>query len=125
MTGRHSRTKGAGGERELAKLLNLSRNARNGLEAGDLATPEGYGFSIEVKRRSRAYSHLYRCIEQAEGYNPPPGFEFAKRKEYDTAFIAANKTPIAIVRDDHASWLVVLRLSDAVELIPGLRVEDK
>lgn len=93
MSGAHSRRKGAEAEREAAALLGAARNARGGLAAGDLALPDSYPYSVEVKRRARAWGALYAALEQAAGYRP-------------------GKTPLALVRDDRRGWLVVLRLED-------------
>lgn len=93
MSGAHSRRKGVRGEREVAVLLGLQRNARNGVDDGDLHTPANYPYSIEVKRYKRAFAKLYDALEQAESYH-------------------RSRTPVAVVRDDRGEWLAVFRLSD-------------
>ena len=97
--GAHSRRKGAGGEREVGKLLGFDRNGRNGKHAGDLATPDGYPYGLEVKRRARAFSQLYAALDQAADTFP-------------------GKVPVALVRDDRREWLAVVWLGDA----PWLKV---
>lgn len=121
MSGRFSRGKGSDAEREVAALLGVARNARNGIAAGDLAGPEGWPFSVEVKRRARAYGSLYWAIAQAESYGPI-GFKAIKCTEHG---FERAVTPIAIVRDNRASWLLIARLSDMLELLPGLRVKGE
>jgi hypothetical protein len=93
--GASQRRKGAEAEREVGTILALSRNARNGLQTGDLFVPDCCPYSYEVKRRARAYGALYAALEQAHGYRP-------------------GKVPVAIVRDDRKGWLAVFRLEDAL-----------
>lgn len=99
--GAKSRTKGAAAEREVATLLGHARNARNGLEDGDLKVPADCRFAFEVKRRARGFPLAYEALDQAVGYE-------------------SERVPVAVIRDDRKDWLVVLRLADAVKVIPGL-----
>jgi len=99
--GASQRRKGAAAEREVAAMMGLARNARNGLQAGDLFVPDCCPYSFEVKRRGRAYGTVYAALDQAQGY----------RKD---------KIPVALIRDDRREWLAVFRLEDAkVWLTPG------
>lgn len=96
--GASQRRKGAAAEREVAHILGMERNARNGLEAGDLFAPPGCPFSFEVKRRGRAYGTVYAALDQAQGYQ-------------DT------KVPVALIRDDRREWLAVFRLTDVKDYL--------
>jgi len=102
VSGATSRRKGAKAEREAAGILGLERNARNGLEAGDLATPPGYPYALEVKRRARALPMAYAALEQAAGY------------------AREGQIPAAVLRDDRKGWLLVVRLEDALKGLPPL-----
>ncbi len=101
----HSRRKGASAEREVGHLLGFPRNARNGLHAGDLATPDAYPYALEVKRRARAFSQLYAALDQAAATQP-------------------GKVPVALVRDDRREWLCVIWLGDATEVVPSLKASS-
>lgn len=114
--GKTSRVKGAVAEREVAALLGYARNARNGLEAGDLAVPAYCNFVFEVKRRAVGFGTLYEAIEQASHY---------AKLEHATRIGGLPRVPVALVRDDRKGWLVTLRLEDAANLIPGLRAGEE
>ena len=97
-----SRRKGAAAEREVAHLLGLERNARNGKDDGDLKMPEKCRYFVEVKRRGRAFSQLYAALDQATGYRP-------------------DKVPVVLARDDRREWLAVVWLGDANWLLEAIR----
>lgn len=78
--------------------MGMARNARNGIEAGDLFAPPSCPFSFEVKRRGRAYGTVYAALDQAQGYQ-------------------VTKTPVALIRDDRREWLAVFRLADVKDYL--------
>ena len=101
MAGRHSRTKGAGGERELCALLSdafgekICRKLGQARDAGndiDLAP-----FRIECKRRARV-GNLYEWLAQT-----------IDRMRDD-------ETPVVMVRADGQKWLAVMFLPDWIKL---------
>jgi hypothetical protein len=102
--GKHSRTKGAGGERELCALLSdafgekITRKLGQARDSGhDVDLPP---FNIECKRRARV-GNLYEWMQQA---NVP--------------FTTQSYMPVPMValRADGREWLVVMRLPDWIKL---------
>lgn len=92
------RRKGAGGEREVAKLLTEAgfpcvRNGRNGVTSDDLrhGIP---GVHIEVKRRERL--NVSAAMAQAS-------------RDAD------GRSPIVVHRRSHEPWLATVQLSDLLE----------
>lgn len=101
MGGRHSRTKGAAYEREVARLVREAMpgatvrrglQARGGREVPDVDCPH---FHLETKR----------------GKLPSPrrALEQAKR---DVEASGSGKVPVAVIRDDRAPAFVVMTLDD-------------
>lgn len=99
--GKHNRDKGARGERELAKLIReqYGYEARRGYvfqhESDMVGLP---GIHPEVKRKEKLslYTAMEQAIEEAE-----------KRKD---------GLPTVFHRRDRKEWLVVMRLTDWIDL---------
>ena len=99
MPGRKSRNKGAAGEREALRLLNLygvhgERNLEQVRTAGhaDLDTSIG---TVEVKRRANGWKELYRWLEHAD---------------------------LVMLRSDRRPWLVVLPAKEYLVLVETARI---
>ncbi len=93
-SGKRSRNKGAGGERELCALLAaefgipVRRKLGQARDSGhDIDLP---GFNVEVKRRARI-AGLYEWLEQAD---------------------SVTRRPVLMLRGDGKDWLCVMRLPD-------------
>jgi len=106
-----SRTKGAGGERELCALLSdqfgqvIKRKLGQARDSGhDVDLPP---YRIECKRRKRI-AGLYQWIKQAE---VPVIVECARTPEY---VITGNgmSIPVVALRADGKDWLIVMRFAD-------------
>jgi len=98
-----SRTKGAGGERELCALLSdafgqvVKRKLGQARDSGhDIDLPP---FRIEVKRRKRI-ANLYQWVDQADSQ---PGPEL-------------SEMPVVALRADGKPWLVVMYMDDWIKL---------
>ena len=86
-----SRTKGAEGERELARILEGERTSMIGKASPDVTAGPKYGsVQFEVKRRAKSFTTLYLAMEQA--------YELGNH--------------LVAVRDDRQEWLVVMPLSE-------------
>src|SRR5208282_6925704 len=102
-----SRTKGAGGERELCALLSdafgqvVKRKLGQAREGGnDVDLP---GFRVECKRRKRI-GNLYEWVEQAK----------LPLREATAATFQRIPIPVVMLRADGKEWLVTMRLADWV-----------
>ncbi|WP_290371909.1 hypothetical protein [uncultured Parasutterella sp.] len=96
------RTKGADGEREVCRIIHeqlgveVSRNLSQTREGGaDIKFPP---FSIEVKRRSRI-GNVYEWMEQSQ------------------KSCSGSEKPIVICRADRRDWLVVMPISQFLQLV--------
>lgn len=96
------RTKGASGERDVCKLIHehlgidVSRNLNQVREGGaDIKLPP---FSIEVKRRARI-GNIYDWMEQSQ------------------KSCSDGEKPIVICRADRRDWLVVMPISQFLQLV--------
>lgn len=97
--GKHQRTKGAGGEREVCKILSeaAGRPVKRHLgQARDGGWDISYGrFAIEVKRRK--------------------SFAFLRWMQ-NLIDSAGDRTPVLVLREDGGEWYAVLRLSDFIAM---------
>jgi len=107
-----SRTKGAGGERELCALLSdafgqvVKRKLGQARDSGhDIDLPP---FRIEVKRRKRI-ANLYEWMGQASN-------TFCFVLHPDGTKTDLSDTPVVALRADGKDWLVVMRLDDWIKL---------
>jgi Holliday junction resolvase len=90
-----SRTKGRGGELELAKILNGERTSQTGLASPDVTAGPEYDYAkFEVKRRKQTFTTLYDALAQAQ----------------------AQGGHLVAVRDDRQPWLIVMPLDNWKEL---------
>jgi len=89
MSGKHSRRKGARGERELAAILGARKISRSGYIGPDL---EWRGYPVEVKRRRT--NSGYALIDRLLG-----------------------DTPIVAVRADRGEWLISMRPETLLDLL--------
>lgn len=114
MSGKHSRNKGAGGERELCALLSdafgekITRKLGQARDSGnDIDLPP---YRIEVKRRQRI-GNLYSWMLQAELKDlPHPSGDPIQ------AGIALYERPIVACRADGKGWLIIMKLDEFIKL---------
>lgn len=105
--GKSQRTKGAGGEREVAQIfsdalrrgpfkrnIGQARDGGNDIDIGPLV--------VEVKRR-KSLKGLYAWLQQAAD-------AVARR------FNPSRHIPVVVTRQDGGAWLVVIGLQDFLEL---------
>ena len=114
------RTKGAGGERELCGILSdalgqvVKRKLGQARDSGndiDIAP-----FRIECKRRKHI-GNLYEWLKQAEGDIDNPARVDGLWYDGTTGrWYRRIATPVVALRADGNEWLVVMRLSDWIEL---------